>query len=74
MRGILVCDTSARRNGAYSDTLKSRIRNFYIIGGFRAHGFEKEGSFRADEVKKGGFGGWGTYPFCLTMRLPPLGL
>ena len=37
---------------------------------FRAHGFEKEGSFRADEVKKGGFGGGGTYPYCLTMGVP----
>ena len=29
------------------------------MAAFRAHEFEKEGSFRADEVKKGGFGGGG---------------
>ena len=47
----------------------------YKVVAFRAHGFEKEGSFRADEVKKkrGGFGDGGHIPILSYYGSTPTG-
>ena len=56
--------------------IKSRIRNVYIKSRLlEPLGLKKRGLFELTKLKKGALGvGGGTYPYCLTMGVPPPGL
>ena len=46
------------------------MKFLYKVAAFRAHGFEKE----LTKLKKWALGVGGTYPYCITMGVPPRGL
>ena len=61
--------------GAFRDVRTEKAGVFlYIVAAFRANGFKKRGLLELTKLKKGGFGGGGTYPYCLAMGVPPPGL